>query len=313
MKQIVLGKTGIVVPQNGFGALPIQRVSKETAVKILRKAYSGGMRFFDTARGYSDSEEKLGEAFGTGFVDREKIIITSKTHAKTPEVFWRDLETSLGLLKTDYIDVYQLHNVQHKLEVAKEVIRSGLYETLQYPYSYLSMDKETAMMQECLAAGMGFICMKALAGGLITRSDAAMAFVSQYNIVPIWGIQREKELDEWLSYMDNTPELTPEMKEYIAKEKRELGGDFCRGCGYCMPCTVGIKINNCNRMSLLLRRAPSKNWLSEEWQANMKQIESCVDCGKCMEKCPYELNIPVLLRKNYEDYKKVLAGEISVS
>ena len=243
MKQIVLGKTGIVVPQNGFGALPIQRVSKETAVKILRKAYSGGMRFFDTARGYSDSEEKLGEAFGTGFVDREKIIITSKTHAKTPEVFWRDLETSLGLLKTDYIDVYQLHNVQqcyrpgdgtgmyeclleakaqgkirhigataHKLEVAREVIRSGLYETLQYPYSYLSMDKETAMMQECLAAGMGFICMKALAGGLITRSDAAMTFVSQYNIVPIWGIQREKELDEWLSYMDKTPELTPEMK-----------------------------------------------------------------------------------------------------
>jgi predicted aldo/keto reductase-like oxidoreductase len=175
------------------------------------------------------------------------------------------------------------------------------------------MEKETAMMKECLAAGMGFICMKALAGGLITRSDAAMAFVSQYDIIPIWGIQREKELDEWLSYMDKTPELTPEMKDYITKEHQELSGNFCRGCGYCMPCTVGIKINNCNRMSLLLRRAPSKNWLSEEWQANMKQIEECIDCGKCMKTCPYELNIPELLRKNYEDYKKVLAGEISVS
>jgi len=140
-----------------------------------------------------------------------------------------------------------------------------------------------------------------------------MAFVSQYDIIPIWGIQREKELDEWLSYMDKTPELTPEMKDYIAKEHQELSGNFCRGCGYCMPCTVGIKINNCNRMSLLLRRAPSKNWLSEEWQANMKQIEECIDCGKCMKTCPYELNIPELLRKNYEDYKKVLAGEISVS
>ena len=344
MKQIKLGKTGIVVPQNGFGALPIQRVPKDEAVRLLRKAYSGGMRFFDTARGYTDSEEKLGEAFGTGFVKREEIIITSKTHAKTPEVFWKDLETSLGLLKTDYIDVYQLHNVQqcykpgdgtgmyeclleakaqgkirhigataHKLQVAKEIIKSGLYETLQYPYSFLSIDKETEMMKDCLAAGMGFICMKALAGGLITRSDAAMAFVSQYDIIPIWGIQREKELDEWLSYMDNTPELTPEMKDYIAREHNERSGDFCRGCGYCMPCTVDIKINNCNRMSLLLRRAPSKKWLSEEWQANMKQIEDCVFCGQCLPKCPYELDIPSLLTKNYEDYKKVLAGEISVS
>jgi predicted aldo/keto reductase-like oxidoreductase len=140
-----------------------------------------------------------------------------------------------------------------------------------------------------------------------------MAFVSQYDIIPIWGIQREKELDEWLSYMDNTPELTPEMKDYIAREHKELSGDFCRGCGYCMPCTVDIKINNCNRMSLLLRRAPSKKWLSEEWQANMKQIEDCVFCGQCLPKCPYELDIPSLLTKNYEDYKKVLAGEISVS
>ena len=197
--------------------------------------------------------------------------------------------------------------------MAKEIIKSGLYETLQYPYSFLSIDKETEMMKDCLAAGMGFICMKALAGGLITRSDAAMAFVSQYDIIPIWGIQREKELDEWLSYMDNTPELTPEMKDYIAREHNELSGDFCRGCGYCMPCTVDIKINNCNRMSLLLRRAPSKNWLSEEWQANMKQIEDCVFCGQCLPKCPYELDIPSLLTKNYEDYKKVLAGEISVS
>ena len=279
MKQVELGKTGIVVPQNGFGALPIQRVPKEEAVRLLRKAYSGGMRFFDTARAYSDSEEKLGEAFGTGFVKREEFIITTKTHAKTPEAFWKDLETSLRLLKTDYIDVYQLHNVQqcykpgdgtgmyeclleakaqgmvrhigataHKLEVAKEIIKSGLYETLQYPYSYLSLDKETAMM-----------------------------------------------------------------KDYIEKEHNELSGDFCRGCGYCMPCTVGIKINNCNRMSLLLRRAPSEKWLSEEWQANMKQIEDCVYCGQCLSKCPYELNIPMLLHKNYEDYKKVLAGEISVS
>ena len=344
MRNIRLGKTGIIVPQNGFGALPIQRVEKEAAVRILRRAYSGGMRFFDTARAYSDSEEKLGEAFGNGFVHRNEIVIATKSHSKTPEELRKDLETSLRLLKTDYIDIYQLHNVPqcykpgdgtglyeclqeakaqgkirhigittHKLEVAREIIRSGLYETLQYPFSYLSTDKETAMMNECLAADMGFICMKGLAGGLITRSDAAMAFVSQYDILPIWGIQRETELDEWLSYMEDTPQPVPEMRDFLEKERKELGGEFCRGCGYCMPCTVGIQINNCNRMSLMLRRAPSRDWLSETWQENMKKIEDCIDCGKCMEKCPYELQIPELLRKNYEDYKKVLAGEINVS
>ena len=130
MKQVELGKTGIVVPQNGFGALPIQRVPREEAVRLLRKAYSGGMRFFDTARAYSDSEEKLGEAFGTGFVKREEFIITTKTHAKTPEAFWKDLETSLRLLKTDYIDVYQLHNVQ---QCYKPGDGTGMYECLLGP------------------------------------------------------------------------------------------------------------------------------------------------------------------------------------
>ncbi len=150
--------------------------------------------------------------------------------------------------------------------------------------------------------------MKGLAGGLITRSDAAMAFMTLYgNALPIWGIQRERELDEWLSYMKDTPEMTDEIRTFIERERKELLGDFCRGCGYCMPCAVGIPINNCNRMSLLLRRAPTAAWLSEEWQNNMKRIEDCVNCRKCVAACPYELDIPNLLRKNYEDYKKVLA------
>ena len=140
-----------------------------------------------------------------------------------------------------------------------------------------------------------------------------MAFMSGFdNVMPIWGIQREKELDEWLSYMDNTPEMTPEISSFIEKEKTELAGDFCRGCGYCMPCPMGIKINNCARMSLMIRRAPSKSWLSPEWQQEMAKIDTCIGCRACTSKCPYELNTPELLKKNYEDYKKVLAGEISV-
>lgn len=344
MKEIILGSTGIKVPQNGFGALPIQRVSVDEAVKILRKAYDGGMRFFDTARAYSDSEIKLGEAFGTGYVKREDIIIATKTAAKTPEDFWKDLDTSLTNLKTDYIDIYQFHmmpecfkpgdgtglyecmleakaqgkirhiaGTAHKLGVARDIIESGLYETLQYPMSYIATDKEIELIKLCNEHNMGFIGMKGLAGGLITNSKAAMAFVSQFDgVVPIWGVQRESELDEWLEFMDNTPKMNDEIKAFIDKERSELMGEFCRGCGYCMPCTVGIQINQCNRMSLMLRRAPSASWLSDYWQAEMEKINDCVDCGKCMTHCPYELQIPTLLRKNLEDYHEVLAGNRTV-
>ena len=341
MKQITLGSTGITVPQNAFGALPIQRVSKEMAVKLLRRAYEGGMRFFDTARAYSDSEEKVGEAF-EGM--REKIFLATKTGATTPEEVRKQLETSLKNLKTDYLDIYQFHCANqcyrpgdgtgmyecmeelkkegkirhigitaHKLYIAEEAVESGLYETLQYPFSYLSSKKELALVEKCKEANMGFIAMKGLAGGLINRSEAAMAFMTQFdNVVPIWGIQREKELEEWLSYMDETPSMTEELTAYIEKEQKELTGEFCRGCGYCMPCPAGIMINQCARMSLMLRRAPSKAWLTPEMQAEMKKIEGCLNCKKCMSKCPYELNTPELLKKNYEDYKKVLAGEVKV-
>ncbi len=341
MKQITLGKTGITVPQNGFGALPIQRVSQETAVKLLRRAYEGGMRFFDTARAYSDSEEKVGAAFD-GM--REKVFIATKTGAKTPEEFWNHLETSLKNLRTDYVDLYQFHCADqcyrpgdgtgmyecmeeakrqgkirhigitaHKLYIAEEIVQSGLYETLQYPFSYLSSQREIELMKNCEKANMGFIAMKGLAGGLINRSEAAMAFMNQFDqVLPIWGIQREKELEEWISYMDQTPEMTEELSAFIAKEQQELNGDFCRGCGYCMPCPAGIMINQCARMSLMLRRAPSQAWLTPEMQAEMKKIEGCLECGQCMSKCPYELNTPELLKKNYEDYQKVLAGEVKV-
>ena len=160
---------------------------------------------------------------------------------------------------------------------------------------------------------MGFIAMKALAGGLITNSAAAFAYISQFDhVLPIWGIQREHELEEFLSYMDNPPALTPELQAVIDGDRKELVGDFCRGCGYCMPCPMGIEISSCARMSLMLRRAPSASSLTPESQEMMKKIETCLHCGQCSSKCPYGLDTPALLEKNYEDYKKVLAGEVSV-
>lgn len=345
MKKITLGQTGICVPQNAFGALPVQRADMDTAVAILRRAYEGGMRFFDTARAYSDSEEKIGRAFGDMYKDiRSDIYIASKTQATTPEKFWEQLGTSLELLKTDYIDVYQLHCVPvcykpgdstgmyeclikakekglirhvgittHKIEVAFEILNSGLYETLQYPFSYLASDREIELVNLAKEKNVGFIAMKGLAGGLINNSKAAMAYMLKYdNVLPIWGIQKMNELEEWLSFMDEEPVFDEEIKDFIDKEQERLKGDFCRGCGYCMPCPVGIEINNCARMSLMLRRAPSAGWLSEENRAKMAKIEECLHCGRCSSRCPYELDTPTLLAKNLEDYKKVLSGEVEV-
>lgn len=350
MKTVTLGLTGITVPQNAFGALPIQRVSEEEAVHLLRKAYEGGMRFFDTARAYSDSEEKIGAAFGPGSLPegdaiRNHVYIATKTAAKTPEDFWKDLETSLHNMKTDHVDLYQFHMVDqcwkpgdgtgmyecmqeakaqgkikhigvtaHKIKVAMECVESGLYETMQFPFSYLSSEQELALVQSCKEHNVGFIAMKGLAGGLINRADAAMAFTQQFdNVLPIWGIQRDAELNDWLAYFDGKEAtMTEEIRTFIEEEKKELSGEFCRGCGYCLPCPAGIKINNCARMSLMIRRAPSEAWLTPEWQENMKQIENCLECRQCVSRCPYSLDTPELLKRNYEDYKKVLRGEINV-
>ena len=340
MRIITLGKTGITTPQNAFGALPIQRVSLETAVKLLRLAYEGGMTFFDTARAYSDSEVKLGAAFD-GM--REKIYIASKTQAKTPEQFWKDLDTTLTNLRTDYLDIYQLHCVPqcyrpndgtgmyealveakkqgkirhigitaHLIGVAEEIVDSGLYETLQFPFSYLASERDIALVKACEKAGMGFIAMKGLAGGLLTNSKACMAFMSQYEALPIWGIQREEELQQWLSFFDEPAKMTPEIRAFIDEDRLSLLGDFCRGCGYCMPCTVGIQINQCARMSQLIRRSPSENFKGEFWQGEMAKIENCIDCGLCKTKCPYGLDTPNLLRKNLADYKNIINGTVEV-
>ncbi len=342
MTTVTLGRTGIVSPKNAFGALPIQRVSADYAGKLLRKAFEAGITFFDTARSYSDSEEKIGLALADV---REKITIATKTPSTTVEGFWKDLETSLRLLKTDYLDIYQFHNpafcpkpgdgtglyeamleakaqgkirfiglTNHRPHVAQEAVESGLYDTLQFPFCYLATDKDIALVNLCKEKDVGFICMKGLSGGLITNSAAAYAWQAQFdNTLPIWGVQRESELDEFLSYIDNPPSMEDaEIKAVIEKDREELIGNFCRACGYCMPCPAGITINQCARMSQLIRRSPSAGWLTEESQAMMMKIEECLECGQCKKKCPYGLDTPTLLKQNLADYKDILAGKVTV-
>ncbi len=333
-----LGKTNLEVNKNGFGALPIQRCSMDESIEILQKAYANGIDFYDTAHFYTDSEEKLGNALEDV---RENIYLASKTAAETPEVFWSDLETSLKSLKTDHLDLYQFHNISftpkeddelfkamlqakedgminhigittHKITFAHEAIESGLYETLQYPFSYLSGSEEIDLVNKCRQLDVGFIAMKAMGGGLIKNSKASYAFLNQFdNVLPIWGIQKISELDEFLSY-DESTFLNDSLKAEIEKDKNELGEDFCRGCGYCMPCPEGIKINTCARMSLWVRRFPTEPHLTEEWQQIMAKSEDCIECYSCVDNCPYELDIPRLLKENYEDYKNILSGKTKV-
>ncbi len=339
MHTVTLGSTNITVNKNAFGALPIQRVSDEYAAALLRKAYDGGMRFFDTARMYTDSEHKLNLAFSDM---REKVFISTKTGAATVEDFWKDLEISLGYL--GYIDIYQFHNpsfcpkpgdgtglyeamlqaktegkirhigiTNHRLSVAREAIESGLYETLQFPFCYLATEADLKLVKLCAEKNMGFIAMKALSGGLITNSAAAYAYLAQFpNVLPIWGVQKESELDEFLRYIHNPPALDEQLSALIEADRKQLLGEFCRGCGYCMPCPAGIEINNCARMSLMLRRSPTAGWLTPAAQEKMHKIADCLHCGQCAAKCPYGLDTPALLQKNYADYLDILAGRVDV-
>ncbi len=333
--KVTLGKSGLVVPKNGFGALPIQRVAIAETTRLIRKALDNGMYYFDTARFYTDSEEKLGVALEGR---RHETVISTKTGATCTADFWKDLETSLRLLRTDYVDLYQFHNpdfcplpgdgtglyeamlearkqgkirhigiTNHRLAVAQKAIDSGLYETLQFPFSYLASEKELSLVEQCRERNIGFICMKALAGGLINHAATAYAYLSQpqfAHVEPIWGIQRESELDEFISFQQNPPVMDADKQARIDADRRELTGDFCRGCGYCQPCSVGIEIESCNRMYLFLRRAPYSVYLTEEFHEKMEQVENCIHCDLCKSRCPYGLDIPTLLRRNLEDFRE---------
>ncbi|NNU75323.1 aldo/keto reductase [Clostridium estertheticum] len=336
MDKIKLGRTNLMVTRSGFGALPVQRVSFDEAKNILRKSYDNGINFFDTARAYSDSEEKIGYSLADV---RKNIIIATKTHAKDRKTLLEHLQTSLKNLKTDYIDIYQLHNpdvlpdpkdpeglyaglleakkkglirfigiTNHKLKNAMDAAASGLYDTIQFPLCSLSSDDDLLLIKECKKRNIGLIAMKALSGGLITDASSAFAFLRQFdNVVPIWGIQRETELDEFITLEKNPPLLDDIMWSIINKDRSELSGDFCRGCGYCLPCPAGIEIPTSARISLLLKRAPYQGFLDDSFKEKMELINNCIQCGHCKNHCPYKLDTPNLLKRELKNYSEFYA------
>lgn len=339
MDTIRLGKTDLIVTRTAFGVLPLQRVEMVEAVRILRRAYDAGINFYDTARGYTDSEEKIGAAFSG---QRDKVIIATKSGAGTKSKLLSDLETSLRMLKTDYVDLLQLHNpsrlpdsedaessyaglidakqkgmvrhigiTSHSLERARVAVDSGLYETLQYPLCHISSEDDLAVIDKCREAGMGVIAMKPFSGGLITNARAAFAFFRQYdNVVPIWGFQQMGELDEILSLDGDPPAMNPEIWAAIARDRADLAGEFCRACGYCLPCPADIPITMAARISLCMRRMPYEQFLTEEWREKMHRIEDCQSCGHCTANCPYGLDTPSLLKRMLVEYEEFYAGHV---
>ena len=263
-------------------------------------------------------------------------MLSTKSQARDRDGVLAHIENSLKMLRTDHIDLFQFHNMPempdpgdpdgayagaleakrrgwidhigvttHRVGVAEECIASGHFETLQFPFSYISSERDLALADKCKAAGMGYIAMKGLAGGLLTNARACHAFMKQYdNVVPIWGIQTFEELAEWLAVAEEDPDMDEELAEASRKDRSELAGGFCRSCGYCMPCPVGIEIRNCARMDRLLRRSPWKQYYTPEWQAKMNKIEDCLGCRQCASRCPYGLDTPNLLKYMLKDYRE---------
>ncbi|HEY5467124.1 MAG TPA: aldo/keto reductase, partial [Clostridia bacterium] len=305
MQYTTLGRSGLRVSRTGFGAIPIQRIDAAAAKRLLLRAVEGGVNFFDTALGYTDSEEKIGQAFQD--LDRSKLVIATKTPSKTGEGLMRDLKISLGRLGMDYVDLYQFHNpdflpapggadglydaaleakrqglirsigiTQHDALRAVEAAKSGLYDTVQFPLSYLSDERDMAVVEACRENHVGFIAMKGFSGGLLSNSAAAYVYMRELeNVVPIWGIQRMEELEEFLAYEAQGVIMNDALRADIAKDREELTGSFCRGCAYCHPCLVGIPINIAARLSYLMKRSITQNYLTPEWQENMNNIENC--------------------------------------
>ena len=338
MQYIRLGRTELQVSRTAFGALPIQRTDAAEATRIMHAAIAGGVNFFDTARFYTDSEEKLGVALKG---KRKEVILATKSMASTREQFLLELEASLKNLQTDYVDIMQLHNprelpdpddpespiaaldyaqrqgmirfkglTNHSREVARAGIASGIFDTIQFPLSMISLPEDWDIAAECRQRDLGVIAMKAMSGGLITNARAAFAFMRQYeHVVPIWGIQYMSELEEFLGYEENEPVIDAELQAEIEKDKAELSGDFCRGCGYCLPCPADIDIPWAARAGYLLKRMPLAPLLTSQWQEKMAQVDNCIDCGACKSRCPYGLDTPNLLKRMQAEYNAFIAAQ----
>lgn len=335
MNKRVLGKTNFEVSAVGIGGIPIQRVDQEMATAILRKALEEGLNFIDTARGYRSSEERIGLALEE--LGRDQFILATKSMDRTYEGVTRDFFTSLELLRTDYIDLYQFHNVKtkaeyqmvlaengaltaarelqakglireigissHSADVLNIAIESGEFATIQFPYNAVERQGE-ALFQKAKEKNIGVIIMKPLGGGALSNGEAAIRFVLENpNVsVVIPGMDSVDQVHENARAGREMRPLTEEERFTLETEAQALGKEFCRRCGYCAPCTVGIDIPGNFVVDSYYTRYNLKDWAEARYHAMDINAKDCIECGECQTRCPYNLPIIDMLKKVASHY-----------
>jgi predicted aldo/keto reductase-like oxidoreductase len=330
LKEIILGRTGLKVKSLGFGGIPIQRVSEEEAVDVVRRCYDLGINYYDTARGYTTSEERIGKALEDV---RDRVILATKSHQRTAEGIKKELEISLRNLRTGYIDVYQLHNVQneeqwrqvrepggaleaveeakeqgkinhisvtsHSPDLAAEMIKTGLFETVMIPYNYLTTKPADELLPACKKLNVGTIIMKPFGGGAFSNANTALKYVLSNPdcdlVIP--GMLSVAEVEENINVWMGDHTLTDEERRLIERDKEKLGNQFCRACNYCQPCPQGIPISNILRTESTLRRTGWTERRVNSVKEAKEKLETCIHCGQCESRCPYSLPIQELLPK----------------
>ena len=329
MEYRILGKTGLKVSVIGFGGIPVQRISKEEAKKVIKRSEELGINFIDTARGYGISEEFIGEALeGT----REKWIIASKTMARDKETMKTEIDISLKNLKTDYIDLYQFHNIRtmddyekvlrengaygaleeakaagkvrhigitsHSLDVLRIAVESGKFESIMYPYNIVET-QGYEVFRRASELNIGVIAMKPMAGGALTDGTIAMKFILENKSITIAipGMASIKEVEENSRVGSNFVPLTYEEREKALKDANELGDEFCRRCGYCAPCPQGIDIPSMFVFRSYKERYNLASWAEERYSSMKHTAKDCIECGACETKCPYNLPIRKMLKE----------------
>jgi predicted aldo/keto reductase-like oxidoreductase len=324
-----LGKSGLKVSAIGFGGIPIQRVSKEEAISVIHRAEELGVNFIDTARAYGISEEFIGEALKGR---RDKWIIATKSMARTKEAMLKDVEISLKNLQTDYIDLYQIHNVKemdtynqviseggalealleakkngkighigitaHTLDTLKVAIESGLFETIMYPYNIIENQAED-LFKRAHELNIGVIAMKPMAGGNLRDGYLAMKYILQNENVTtiIPGMASIKEVEQNCEAANNLSPLTEKEKEECRKIREELGQNFCRRCGYCAPCPQNIDIPFNFLVKGYYDNYDLKDWAIERYKGLAAHAGKCEECGICETRCPYNLPIRAMLKE----------------
>ncbi len=334
MTYTILGKTGLRISRVGLGGIPIQRTDARETKDVIHACMEKGINFIDTARGYTVSESYLGEALEDC---RDAFVIASKSMARTREAMARDIDTSLANLRTDHIELYQIHNIKSDEDFNTVFGEGGAYEalceaveqgkighigatahskdalsrlihefgdkieTVMFPYNIVENQGE-ALMREAKEKGIGFIAMKPLAGGNLDDASLAMRYVlaNECCTVAIPGMGNVSEVMQNASAAD-APPLTEEEKEKCAEIARTLGETFCRRCGYCMPCTQGINIPSAFLFANYLRNYGLADWAKARYAAMGKTAKDCIECGVCETRCPYELPIRKMMQKVKKD------------